>query len=387
MFAKLMIIAGEASGDLHGSGLVRELKAIRPDVRIFGIGGDRMKSAGMELVHHINEMSVLGFWDVLKQFRFFKKVYHELVDLMDKERPDALVLIDYPGLNLKLARAAHERKIPVLYYIAPQVWAWGAGRVKKMAQTVDKMAVIIPFEEKMYRDAGIDAKFVGHPLLEVIAVDLNKNDFFGELHLDPSRRTIGVLPGSRTLEVKRLLPTLAETAAAIQKKYSDVQVLISETGSVNKEVYEEILSDYPSFVRTPDHTYEIMHHSDLLLVASGTATLESALFETPLIVVYKVDPLSYLLGKALVKIDAIGLVNVIAEKKIAPEFIQNNFTKEKLLPVAEKLLFDEKNRETMILELRKIREKLGSQGASKRTAEMALSLVAKHPKAEIANDQ
>ncbi len=373
-----MIIAGEASGDLHGSGLVREILLAQPEAHIFGIGGDRMRSHGMELVHHINEMSVLGFWDVIKQFRFFKKVYHELVELMESQKPDVLVLIDYPGLNLKLARAAHERHIPVLYYIAPQVWAWGAGRIKKMAQIVDKMAVIIPFEEKMFRAAGIDATFVGHPLLEVISSEMSKEQFFETYQLNVSAKTIGLLPGSRPLEVKRLLPVMAETADFLQKKYPKIQVLVSQTPSVDNAIYEEILGKYSNFKVIENNTYEIMNHSDLIVVASGTATLETALFKTPLIVVYKVDPFSYFIGKTLVKIDSIGLVNVIAEKKVAPELIQNDLKKEKLAPEMEDLLFNKSKRQAMIDELKIIEAKLGSSGASKRTAEMILQMIEKN---------
>ena len=208
MNKKVMIIAGEASGDLHGSGLVRELKDHHPDLFIFGIGGDKMKQQGMKLIYHVNEMSVLGFWDVLKQFRFFKKVYKRLVREMVQEKPDVLVLIDYPGLNLKLSKAAHKLGIKVLYYIAPQIWAWGAKRVKQMARTIDKMAVIIPFEEKMYRDAGINATFVGHPLLEILKIKLEKNEYFEKYKLPQNCKTVGLLPGSRRLPVISLSHTL-----------------------------------------------------------------------------------------------------------------------------------------------------------------------------------
>ena len=255
-----MIIAGEASGDLHGAGLVRELKKMAPKTTIFGIGGDKMRSQGMQLVRHINEMRVLGFWDVLKQLRFFKKVYRELVDLLDTKKPDVLVLIDYPGLNLKLARAAKDREIPVFYYIAPQVWAWGAGRIKKMARTVTKMAVIIPFEEEMYRQQGVDAEFVGHPLLEVISTKLDKSDFFRQNNLNMANKTIGLLPGSRTLEVKRLLPTMAEAAHSLSEEFPDLQVLISQTASVPPAIYDEILKKYGKFHLQKDQTYEIMSY-------------------------------------------------------------------------------------------------------------------------------
>lgn len=384
---KIMIIAGEASGDLHGLGLVRELKTQQPDLEIFGVGGDKMSQQGMKLIYHINEMSVLGFWDVIKQFRFFKKVYHNLVDKLDKEKPAVLVLIDYPGLNLKLAQAAHQRGIKVLYYIAPQVWAWGAKRVKKMAQIVDRMAVIIPFEEKMYLDAGIDATFVGHPLLEIIHPEMDKNEFFNKFKLDPNFETIGLLPGSRPLEVKRLLPEMLRTVQQFQHEHPDIQTVISKTDSVNPEIYDQLIQTNNRVHLLESCAYDIMKHSDLLIVASGTATLESALLETPLIIVYKVDPISYLIGKQLIKIDSIGLVNVIAEQKIVPEFIQYQFKKENLIPEMEDLLFNENRRVKTIQDLKNIKQKLGQPGASKRTAQKVFEMISQHSDTAIVDSE
>jgi len=370
-----MIIAGEASGDLHGSGLVRELKSKKPDLQIFGIGGDKMQQQGMKLLYHVNEMSVLGFWDVLKQFRFFKKVYKNLVNKLNQEKPAVLVLIDYPGLNLKLAKAAQQRGIKVFYYIAPQVWAWGAKRVKKIAATVNKMAVIIPFEEKMYRDAGVDATFVGHPLLEILNIKSTRKKFFTEHGLNSEFKTVGLLPGSRPLEVKRLLPEMLQTAEQLKKQHPDIQVVIGKADSVSLENYKQLISEKCNVQLLENCTYEIMKHSDLLIVASGTATLESALFETPLIIVYKVDALSYLIGKQLVKIDSIGLVNVIAEKKIVPEFIQKQFCEKNLIHEMEDLIFNKNRRTKIIQDIKEIKQKLGQAGASERTANMILKMI------------
>ena len=375
MNKKIMIVAGEASGDLHGSGLVRELKKNDPNLHIFGIGGDKMQQCGMELAYHINEMSVLGFWDVLKQFRFFKKVYKNLVCKLEKEQPTVLVLIDYPGLNLKLANAAHQKGIKVLYYIAPQVWAWGKKRVKKMAQTVDKMAVIIPFEEKMYRDAGIEATFVGHPLLEILETKFTKNEFFAKYGLNPNYKTIGLLPGSRPLEVKRLLPEMLRTIRLFKKNHQKIQVALGKADSLDFDVYRQLIPDGNEVQLLENCTYEIMKHSDLLIVASGTATLESALFKTPLIIVYKVDQFSYLIGRMLVKIDYIGLVNVIAEKRIVPEYIQHQFQAENLIPEMENLLFNQQRRVEIINDLSKIEQKLGTAGAAEKTAQMVLRMM------------
>lgn len=372
---KVLIIAGEASGDLHASGLVHEIQNAAPGTEIFGIGGDRMRDLGVKLFYHISEMSVLGFVDVLKQIRFFKRVYRELVAVMENDQPDLLILIDYPGLNLKLAKAARERGIKVLYYIAPQVWAWGAGRVKKMARWVDKMAVIIPFEEKLYRDAGIDATFVGHPLLEVVKPGLGKDEFLIQRGLDSTKKIIGLLPGSRHLEVKRLLPEMLHAVEKLRSDYPNVQAIIGQADTVDESDYKDILAPFRSVKLVKNNTYNIMKHSDLLLVASGTATLESALFATPLIIVYKVDPISYFIGRQLVKIDSIGLVNVIAEKKIVPEFIQGQFRAANIVPEMKKLLLEKDDREKMIGELHKIRKKLGEPGASVQAANMAVEMM------------
>jgi lipid-A-disaccharide synthase len=377
---KVMIVAGEASGDLHGSGLVREMLKMQPGLEIFGVGGDRMKNQGVRLLYHINEMSVLGFWDVMKRFAFFRGVYRNLVSAMDESQPDLLILIDYPGMNLKLARAAKEQGIKVFYYIAPQVWAWGANRIQKMVRLVDKMAVIIPFEEKMFQQAGIDAKFVGHPLLETVNSKIGRDEFFQKHGLNLDQKVVGLLPGSRILEVKRLLPEMLQTVRQLQKSHPEIQTIISKADSVALNIYQEILQNNNQVKLVDNSTYEIMKHSDLLIVASGTATLESALFNTPLIVVYKVDPISYLIGKQLVKIDTIGLVNVIAERKIVPEFIQHQFRKDRILPEIEKLLFDKNQRAVIINNLKKIKKKLGVPGASSRSAELALATMNSEPK-------
>jgi lipid-A-disaccharide synthase len=373
MNKKVMIVAGEASGDLHGSGLVREMIKMQPGLEIFGVGGDKMKNQGVRLLYHINEMSVLGFWDVLKKFAFFRGVYRNLVSAMDKIQPALLILIDYPGMNLKLARAAKERGIKVFYYIAPQVWAWGSNRIQKMVQLVDKMAVIIPFEEKMFQQAGIDAKFVGHPLLEIVNSKIKRDEFFQKHGLNLDQKVVGLLPGSRILEVKRLLPEMLQTVRQLQNTHPEIQTIISKADSVALNIYQEILQNNNQVKLVDNFTYEIMKHSDLLIVASGTATLESALFNTPLIVVYKVDPISYLIGKQLVKIDTIGLVNVIAERKIVSEFIQHQFRKDRMLPEIEKLLFNKNQRAAVINNLKKIKKKLGVPGASTRSAELALA--------------
>jgi len=372
---KILIVAGEASGDLHGAGLVREIKTKLPNCDIFGIGGDKMQQQGVELFYHINQMSVIGFGDVIKRFPFFKKVHSQMIALMLEKQPHLLILIDYPGLNLRLAKIAKKLDISVFYYIAPQVWAWGKNRIPKMAKLVDKLAAIIPFEEQLFREAGIDAHFVGHPLLDVLSTKLSKTEFLQHHQLKENHKIIGLLPGSRIHEVNRLFPEMIRTATKIQQQRGNIYVLVGQAASVEQSIYMKYLENNTTIKLLKDSTYEIMKYSDLLIVASGTATLESALFETPLIVVYKVDPLSYFLGRLLIKVKNIGLVNVIAERQIVPELIQQNFNTIKLKPVAEKLLFDKQERQKVKLELKKIKNKLGQPGAAKRAAKLAVSML------------
>ncbi|MBN2011357.1 lipid-A-disaccharide synthase [candidate division KSB1 bacterium] len=368
---KIMLISGEASGDMHAAGLVRELKKLRSDIDIFGIGGDQLQEQGMDLVYHIRQMSVLGFGDVIKQFAFFRRVFKHIVSLMNEQKPDMIILIDYPGLNLKLAKQAKKRGIPVFFYIAPQVWAWGANRIPKMAKLIDRLGVIIPFEEPLFKRAGLQTEYVGHPLMEHLDVSISKNEFFKQHNLNSLQKIVGLLPGSRVTEVRRLLPEMMNTVTELK----DVQVIISKARTVDIGIYQEILGEKHLGTLIENQTPEIMEYSDALLVASGTATLESALHETPLIVVYRVDPLSYWIGKRLVKIENIGLVNVIAGKRIVPEFIQNDFQAENVRPLLTELLLNDDVRQRITQDLRKVKEQLGAKCASENAARIAQSML------------
>ena len=370
-----MLVTGEASGDLHASGLIRELKCLVPSIYVYGVGGDRLQQEGMELLYHIRQMSVLGFGDVIKQFAFFRRVFRHLVRKMDEYSPDLLILIDYPGLNLKLAKAAKQRGIPVFYYIAPQVWAWGAGRIPKMVKIIDKLAVIIPFEEALFRQAGLDTQYVGHPLMAHRGTSLSREAFYQKFRLNKDRKIVGLLPGSRITEVKRLLPEMIKTVTGM----ADVQIIISKASTIDTGIHRDLVNSVPGAQTIEGYTPEIMAYSDVLLVASGTATLEAGLYETPLIVVYRVDPLSYWIGKRLVKVDNIGLVNVIAGKQIVPEFIQHQFTADAVRPVLQRLLIDTTERERITAELKKLKQTLGQKKAAENAAQMAASMLADFP--------
>lgn len=368
-----MIIAGEASGDLHGSGLIREMRRLQPDLMFFGIGGPRMQKMGMELIYSTDEMSVMGILEAIKSLSHHRKAFGHLCRLMEERKPGLVILIDYPGFNLRLAKIAKQKGLKVLYYIPPQVWAWGRGRIKTLARYVDKVALILDFEKEIYRRAGLDAEFVGHPILEVLKITCAQKEFLEKNNLDPDKKTLGLLPGSRIQEIKRLLPEMLKTATAIRKEVKGLQVLVSVSPGVDLELYRQLIDNSVRLIK--DSTYELISYADLLLVASGTATLEAAYFGTPMIVVYKLSLLSWLVGKLLVKIKDIGLVNIVAGRRIVPEFVQWDFQAEKVAPVAVEILREEQKQALIKQRLFEVRNRLGGEGASRRTAQIALRML------------
>ena len=378
-----MIVAGEASGELHGAGVVAALRARRPEIDILGIGGDRMEQAGCELVYHIERFSVMGITEVLRHLPFVRKALRRLDALLESRRPDVLILIDYPDFNLRLARKARKRGIPVLYYISPQVWAWRSRRIHTIVKLVDCMAVVFPFEVELYEKAGGKVVFVGHPLLEVLESRRSRADFCAGAGLDPDRPIIGMLPGSRIMEVERMLPAMVGTLRTVQRDLPGAQGVIGLAPTVSrsdlaahlarKACPEEGAGGVPV---VEDSTYEVMNHADLLLVTSGTATLESACFGTPLLVLYRMSRLSWWIARRLVNVPDIGLVNVVAGRRIAPEFLQDEVDSKVLSPVVLELLREPEKRRAMTRELREVRDRLGTPGASSRVAELALDMVA-----------
>ncbi|MCY3773171.1 MAG: lipid-A-disaccharide synthase [Gemmatimonadetes bacterium] len=378
---RIMIVAGEASGELHGAGVVAALKARRPEIDILGIGGDRMEQAGCELVYHIARFSVMGLTEVVRHLPFVRRALCCLDGLLESRRPDVLILIDYPDFNLRLARKARSRGIPVLYYISPQVWAWRARRIRTIVKLVDCMAVAFPFEVALYEKAGGKVVFVGHPLLEVLESRQTKAAFCAGAGLDPDRPIIGLLPGSRTMEVERMLPAMVGTLRTVQRDLSGVQGVIGLAPTVSRSDLAACLAgnacleeDARGMSVVEDSTYEVMNHADLLLVTSGTATLESACFGTPLLVLYRMSRLSWWIARRLVNIPDIGLVNVVAGRRIAPEFLQEEVDPAVLSPVVLELLREPEKRRSMTRELREVRDRLGTPGASSRVAELALDM-------------
>lgn len=368
-----MIIAGEASGDLHGGMLVTELKRIDPSLEIYGIGGDNMQAAGMELIYHIKEFSFMGFVEVLAHLPFIRSVFKKLEKLLASRRPDLLVLIDYPGFNLRFGRIAKRTGIDVVYYISPQVWAWGKRRVRLIRRLVKKMLVILPFEEKFYQRLKVPARYVGNPLRDTVKPSLPKEKFCRQYGLGSDGPIIGLLPGSRRQEVERILPVMLQACQLLHQEDEKLQFALGVAPHIDRRKIQEQLDRCSLNVALIEgQTYDLMAHSRLALVASGTATLETGLSGTPMIIIYKTNPMSFLIGKSLVKLPFIGLVNLVAGKKVVPEFLQWEARPGAIYLMARMLLDGGPPRQAVINELSKIPQILGESGAAKRAAEEIL---------------
>jgi len=372
MSRRIMIIAGEASGDLHGGMLVKALLALDKNLEIFGMGGDQMQQAGMHLYYHVNQLAFIGFTEVIRHLGFFKKIFSHLFNELERRKPDLVILIDYPGFNLRFAKKAKKAGFKTFYYIAPQVWAWGQGRASQMAHYIDQMAVIFDFEEPFFKKFNNSATFVGHPLLDILHIEKSQKSFCSEYRLDPARPMLALLPGSREQEVHKLLPTMLQTAGALKSLHPELQVTVSQAPTILKSQIDNLLTGYEHVTIIDHSTCEHMKYATAAMVASGTATLEMAMMETPFIVAYKVSPLSYTIMKHLIQIPNIGLVNVVGGEEMVPEFIQNRFKVKYLMPVMENLLFDQKIRGEIKNKLKTIRPRLGHSGAAMRTAELAM---------------
>ena len=375
MIERVMMVAGEASGDLHGSGVVRELRARMPTIDVFGIGGDNMRREGMELVYHVKELSVMGFLEVLSKLPLLRSVQKTLAGLLRYRRPDLVVLIDFPGFNLRLARRVKQDSIPVLYYISPQVWAWGKRRLSGMKGVVDKMLVVFPFEQRIYEQAGIPVEFVGHPLLDAIEQDektnLDRSGFCKRYGFDSRKRILGLFPGSREVEIRNHLSVMVRTALLLREKH-DLEVGVGLAATVSPSLYEDLLGDEREVRLVEGNTYGLMRHSHVAAVASGTATVETACFGTPFVVVFRTSWLSYLIGRLLVRVKTIGMVNILAGRKIVPELVQGKLYVDNLLRELETYLTDAAVRERVKGELMRVRGMLGSSGASGRVAKTIL---------------
>jgi len=371
MGKKILIIAGEASSDLHAADLVKEIRELLPSVEFFGLGGERMQKAGVKLYDNIVELAVVGFIEVLKNIGKFKAIFDNILTQVDELKPEIAVLIDYPGFNLRLAKELKKRNIPVIYYISPQIWAWGKNRIYLIKKLVRRMIVLFRFEEEIYKKAGIPVNFVGHPFLDIPR-------YASRLAIPENKTTLALLPGSRELEVRRLLPVMLESAKLILKKIPDSQFILLYSSSVKREIFEEILKGYelPLYIFT-DKTYEGLNSSDFALIASGSATLESSVLEKPFVVLYKVSALSWLLLRMIIKLPYIGLVNIVAGKKIIEEFIQFRAQPEKICDYITSILKNPAKINAIKKDLAGVKALLGEKGASKRAAGIIVGLLFK----------
>jgi lipid-A-disaccharide synthase len=358
-----MISAGETSGELYGALLSRALLRKWPDTEITGIGGHHMKNEGVRLIAETS--GSLGLVETVRHWGQLFSTFRKAREFILKNRPDILVLIDFPDFNLVLAKKARSAGIPILYYVSPQVWAWRSGRIKKIASLVNKMAVLFPFEADIYKGSGLDCEFVGHPLAETIHVNKSKEELKEELGLKRDGEVIALLPGSRDSEVKRHLPIIRKAAELINRELPGMQIVVPLTASTT---LDEDLPDYVSVVH--DRTSEAVACSEAAAVASGTATLEASLLGTPMVVFYRISSLTYFIGKLLIKVKNISLVNLISGKEVVKELIQKDATAENIFDELRRIVQDRNYRNTMIGHLKKIKEIMGDRAASQRVASL-----------------
>ena len=376
----VLIIAGEASADEHGSNLVRAMKNLDSGIDFWGIGGKKMAEAGVKTLVSSSEMAVVGLTEVLSRFHRITTAFIKLKNILKNHSPHLLILIDYPEFNLSLARIAKRYKVPVLYYISPQIWAWRKGRIKKITRRVDRMAVILPFEESFYRRYGLSVEYVGHPVLDNLPSEIDKSQITRELGLQGRHPILGLLPGSRNEEVKNLLPPMIRAAENLSLRYDKIKGILPLASTISPDLINSIIRQSSVDIKIfQGNIYDALALCDLAVVASGTATLETAIMGVPMIIVYKVSPITFHVAKVAVKVPYIGLVNLVAGKKVVPELIQNNVTPQRIADEALAILEDSRNKENLIKGLRIVKERLGRGGASERTARIAIDMIRTRP--------
>ncbi len=328
---EFLVIAGEASGDLHGSNLVSALKALLPQVRFSGMGGSRMRQAGVETLFGIERMGAVGVVEVLGEFGYYYKVYRTLMKEIASHRYDAVILIDYPTLNLRLAKQARRFDCPVFFFISPQIWAWRKGRIRDIRESVSKMFVILPFEEKLYLNAGVDAEFLGHPFVDMVHPSRTREESRVKYSLNSKIKTIGLLPGSRINEINSLLDVMVQAGEKIRDELGSCQFLLPVADSIDPDLIRQRLGTNPLGIQLVEgEPYDVMNSCDMLIIASGSATLEAGILGCPMVIIYKLNPLTYLLAQLLVDAPLVGLVNIVAEEEVVPELIQDKVTAENI---------------------------------------------------------
>jgi lipid-A-disaccharide synthase len=370
-----MIVAGEASGDIYGADLVYEAHRLAPELHFFGIGGQRMREAGVQTLVDSAEMAVVGLVEVLKHFNVISAAFLKLKSILRGTPPALLILIDYPGFNLRLAKIAKRSGVKVLYYISPQIWAWRQGRVKKIARLVDHMAVILPFEAAFYERVGLPVTFVGHPMLDMVQVSMDREQAAASFGLDPARKIVGLFPGSRKNEIERLLPVIIESAKLLEQKAPGVQFVVSVASTLSlDDLAPQIHAAGINATFTRERIHDLIRACDAVISVSGTVTLEIALVGTPMVIIYKLSPLTYMVAKRLVKIEHIGLCNIIAGETVVRELIQHEANPEMISSEIGKILFDVKYAHEIKQKLSLVRLQLKSGGASANVARLIMMM-------------
>ena len=369
------MVAGEASGDLHGGNLASAIKALRPDVELSGVGGSNMRAADVDTLVDISSLAVVGIWEVLAHFKDIKAAFDKIKKILLHDPPDLLVLIDYPDFNLRLAKVAKKAGVPVVYYISPQVWAWRRGRVKTIAGLVRKMLVVFPFEEKFYRDAGVDCAYVGHPLLDEVKDAPDRKTLADRLGLDPDRPVLGLLPGSRHKEISFHLPVMLESYRILKARIPELQAVIPVANTLKADDFKGYLAGSEEVKLVEGDTAGVMGLMDAGIVASGTATLQTGLYGKPMVIIYKLSPLTYRLGRLLIKVKHIGLVNLVADEEVVPELIQDDASPERISSLIHMMFCDKAYYAGLADKLSGVRERLGGPGASMRAAKEVIELL------------
>ena len=372
--AKILISAGEASGDIHAAAITAAIKRIDDATEVFGMGGDELRAAGGEVLFDIKDHGVMGFVEVIKKLPDLFKLRSDFAKVMDERKPDCLVVVDYPGFNMKLAKLAHDKGIPVVSYIAPSAWAWNKGRAKNVAKIVDKVACIFPFESDVYKEAGAPVEFVGHPLLDIVHPSMERAEAEAWAGKKPDRPLVLLMPGSRLMEIEKMLPNLLEGAKLLQKQMPEVQFAMPRAGTIPLELLQgKIAASGLDIKITEGHNYDLFSIADLALATSGTVTLEAALCGLPSVIVYRTSALNAFIARRVINIPNIGLPNIVAGRQILPELLQEDFTPAKVAATAAELLAPER-RPQLEANLAYMKARLGEPGAVNRVAQLILKI-------------
>lgn len=373
MGKRILIVAGEASGDRHAADLILALKDKDKNLEFVGIGGDHLQNAGVKLLHHISQLAILGFVEIIKHIPFIRQVFRD-IEIEAEKGLDAAILVDYPGFNLRLAKKLKRKGIPVIYYICPQMWAWGEGRIKKFRKYVDLPLVIFKFEENFFANHGLKAHFVGHPLIDQVPKRANETEFREKYDIPFDKMIIGLFPGSREMEIKRILPVMVDSIREVQHA-TEIIPLVAKAPHLDIGLYNQFLPNQNGFQLIDSDIHQLMKIAYAALVASGTATLELGYVQTPSIVLYAVSPLTFWLARRLVKVDNIALANIVIGKAVFPEYIQNEANVDNIVKVLNRLLYDEQYYQNIKNETAKIKKILGPAGATDRAAEIILDFM------------